>query len=365
MPSPQAAPANVLEEDAQASSSSSTNAALTLAEIDEREPKVSVRPSLLWLWMKIIFILAGNASWLPGRCVCLFGVGVDTAGPTVESLVGGIVVRVCAGARLGATKNTYSHPTPPTPQPRHTLAFLLQEIELTALECSLCLSLFCEPVTISCGHTFCRTCLVSAMGRAKKKCPNCRAVCHLNPHTHAGKAVDAVDGVAAAAAPLEGVWVARASSLPLHGNQLCFANTTVRVLTRTPFPPPPRPIVAENSTVAYICKTCFPLRYEQRLRETEEEKSGWSSILPVFYYNDVVFPGHPLKLHFFEHRYKTMMRRCVEGDRKFAYIPNFTDYEAAVGDVCLRVLFCFFFLAIVFGRCREHGKLSVNPVVDR
>ena len=130
-------------------------------------------------------------------------------------------------------------------------------------------------------------------------------------------------------------------------------------------PPPPRPIVAENSTVAYICKTCFPLRYEQRLRETEEEKSGWSSILPVFYYNDVVFPGHPLKLHFFEHRYKTMMRRCVEGDRKFAYIPNFTDYEAAVGDVCLRVLFCFFFLAIVFGRCREHGKLSVNPVVDR
>lgn len=34
-----------------------------------------------------------------------------------------------------------------------------------ALECPLCLSLICEPLSISCGHSFCRVCLVKSLRR--------------------------------------------------------------------------------------------------------------------------------------------------------------------------------------------------------
>ncbi|XP_068447707.1 LON peptidase N-terminal domain and RING finger protein 1 [Clinocottus analis] len=39
------------------------------------------------------------------------------------------------------------------------------------LECPLCLFLMCEPVTMSCGHTFCRRC---AEGYLPSKCPSCK-----------------------------------------------------------------------------------------------------------------------------------------------------------------------------------------------
>lgn len=39
------------------------------------------------------------------------------------------------------------------------------------LECPLCLFLMCEPVTMSCGHTFCRRCVG---GYLPSKCPACK-----------------------------------------------------------------------------------------------------------------------------------------------------------------------------------------------
>ncbi|XP_069026874.1 LON peptidase N-terminal domain and RING finger protein 1 [Embiotoca jacksoni] len=39
------------------------------------------------------------------------------------------------------------------------------------LECPLCLFLMCEPVTMSCGHTFCRRCVG---GHLPSKCPSCK-----------------------------------------------------------------------------------------------------------------------------------------------------------------------------------------------
>uniref|UniRef100_A0A665U6B2 LON peptidase N-terminal domain and RING finger protein 1-like n=1 Tax=Echeneis naucrates TaxID=173247 RepID=A0A665U6B2_ECHNA len=39
------------------------------------------------------------------------------------------------------------------------------------LECPLCLFLMCEPVTVSCGHTFCRRCVE---GHPPSKCPACK-----------------------------------------------------------------------------------------------------------------------------------------------------------------------------------------------
>lgn len=39
------------------------------------------------------------------------------------------------------------------------------------LECPLCCFLMCEPVTMSCGHTFCRRCVG---GYLPSKCPACK-----------------------------------------------------------------------------------------------------------------------------------------------------------------------------------------------
>ncbi|CAN0095155.1 unnamed protein product, partial [Phaeothamnion confervicola] len=46
------------------------------------------------------------------------------------------------------------------------------------LQCGVCLSVVCQPITLSCGHTFCRTCIVRTLRRNKKRCPSCRATCH-------------------------------------------------------------------------------------------------------------------------------------------------------------------------------------------
>ena len=37
------------------------------------------------------------------------------------------------------------------------------------LECSICLNFIVEPVTICCGHSFCKMCLVKSLRRHKKK----------------------------------------------------------------------------------------------------------------------------------------------------------------------------------------------------
>eukprot|EP00904_Undaria_pinnatifida_P005291 jgi/Undpi1/1892/HiC_scaffold_12.g05279.m1 len=41
-------------------------------------------------------------------------------------------------------------------------------LPLSALECGVCLSLVCQPVSLSCGHSFCRVCLVNTLRRNKK-----------------------------------------------------------------------------------------------------------------------------------------------------------------------------------------------------
>lgn len=144
------------------------------------------------------------------------------------------------------------------------------------LECSICMSIICEPITISCGHSFCRVCLVKSLKRHKKKCPSCRAVCHIQAEN-----------------------------------------------------------AEESIMLKNLCLSLFPNIYRDRLAELEEEKKVWSTTLPIFYYNTCQYPGSYLELNFFEPRYKLMMQRIVNSNRKFAYVPNFTNYSASPGDVAL------------------------------
>ncbi|XP_074125600.1 tripartite motif-containing protein 43-like [Sminthopsis crassicaudata] len=54
---------------------------------------------------------------------------------------------------------------------------LLKKMQ-SEITCSICRGYFCEPVTIGCGHSFCRACLSSSWGvRAQVfSCPECRQV---------------------------------------------------------------------------------------------------------------------------------------------------------------------------------------------
>ncbi|KAM8980930.1 tripartite motif-containing protein 43-like [Sarcophilus harrisii] len=56
-------------------------------------------------------------------------------------------------------------------------AKFLKELQ-SEITCSICRSYFCEPVTIGCGHSFCRACLSSCwrMGAPAFSCPECRQV---------------------------------------------------------------------------------------------------------------------------------------------------------------------------------------------
>lgn len=144
------------------------------------------------------------------------------------------------------------------------------------LKCSLCLSIVCDPITIPCGHSFCRVCLTMALQRSKKKCPNCRAVCHVDPQTHS-----------------------------------CSVK------------------------LAALAEHFFPKVYRTRLDECKAVKHQIQASLPIFFYNNLLFPGCVLRLFLFEQRYRHMINRCVSGNRRFIYLPRFGRFEARAGDVGL------------------------------
>jgi Lon protease-like protein len=142
------------------------------------------------------------------------------------------------------------------------------------LECSVCLSLLCEPISISCGHTFCRVCLVKSLRRHKKQCPSCREICHISPEN-----------------------------------------------------------AQENIILKSLALQVDPAVYQQRAAESAVEKANWAAVYPVFLYNQAMLPCNKLSLHLFEPRYRLMMTRIVNTSRAFAYLS--IAYEVAVGDIAL------------------------------
>lgn len=183
----------------------------------------------------------------------------------------------------------------------HAIAPTVPSLQ-SMMECPICISLICEPITISCGHSFCRVCLKHSTLLGAKKCPICREITHLN--------VDEAQ---------------------------------------------------ESQMLKSLALMTNPSLYAERLAEAVLERKASESLHPCFFYFEMLFPGATITLHLFEPRYRLMMQRVVNTTRSFAYC--FTGCPAVKGDICLlaKVKECEF---MPDGRCLIEAILSERRVVS-
>ncbi|KAJ7276421.1 PUA-like domain-containing protein [Mycena haematopus] len=72
-----------------------------------------------------------------------------------------------------------------------------------------------------------------------------------------------------------------------------------------------------NQTIQSLLLTAFPTEYAARADAIAAEERDARLDTPIFVCM-LIFPGHPTALHFFEPRYRLMLRRCLEQD-----VPSF------------------------------------------
>ena len=133
--------------------------------------------------------------------------------------------------------------------------------------CSLCFKLLYEPVTTSCGHSFCQGCLMRSMDYSNR-CPACRTILFLSP-----------------------------------GN--CNVSVTLR----------------------NILMHLFKDEYEMRRKEVQQEEQTTVSALgsncevkiPLFVM-DSIMPQQRIALNIFEPRYRLLIRRAMNSSRSFGMI---------------------------------------------
>ena len=145
---------------------------------------------------------------------------------------------------------------PPTPP----LSPFMVEV-LSELECQVCVTLMYEPMNTSCGHTFCKRCLFRSLDHSSR-CPLCR------------------------------------SELPGFN---FFVTAPV------------------NLTLHSILQTAFPAMYQERKLFLQQEE-GDSRFDTAVFVCMVSFPLMPTNLHIYEPKYRLMMRRAVDVNRRFGMV---------------------------------------------
>lgn len=139
--------------------------------------------------------------------------------------------------------------------------------------CVICLKLLFEPVTTPCGHTFCRSCLGRAID-ISDTCPMCRTILHLQDPTH----------------------------MPV------------------------------TNTLRDAIQAAFPTEYANRRKELAADTPTSDTVmsrLPLFPLDTVVFPMQRFPMHIFEARYRLMLRRIMQGSRKFGLVAMKRTAEGA------------------------------------
>lgn len=132
---------------------------------------------------------------------------------------------------------------------------------LSELECQVCVSLITDPVTTRCGHSFCRKCMARSLDHSDK-CPLCR------------------------------------SNLPNFAHFLTQA---------------------ANKTIADILQHGFVSIHADRLAQIAHEEALLALDMPIFVCT-LAFPQTPTFLHVFEPRYRLMIRRAMDRDRRFGMV---------------------------------------------
>lgn len=138
---------------------------------------------------------------------------------------------------------------------------ILKEIIKSEMECHVCYGLMLDPLTTTCGHTFCRNCVARVLDHSNS-CPICRR------------------------------------PLPL----------AARVLYEP-----------SNQRLAKLLMGICPDLVSARAEAVAQEEAamGGETNVPLFVCT-LAYPSMPTFLHIFEPRYRLMIRRAIEsGDRKF------------------------------------------------
>ncbi|KAL0265377.1 hypothetical protein SLS55_001343 [Diplodia seriata] len=138
----------------------------------------------------------------------------------------------------------------------------LKEATDKELDCHVCYNLLLDPVTTSCGHTFCRKCLVRALDHTVH-CPVCRRSLNIPPS-------------------LEGQ--------------------------------------ASNNCLVALLNALCPDLVAARAEAVAEEERGMSELDTSLFVCTLGFPTMPTFLHIFEPRYRLMIRRALEGNGTFGML---------------------------------------------
>ena len=146
---------------------------------------------------------------------------------------------------------------------------------MDAFECSVCGDLFLEPVTAPCGHSFCRKCLARSLDH-KSECPLCRCIM-LGDFANNAK-----------------VSVSLAEIMQIHVPEDARVARAARDEAT-----PPSPEGASNTTP-------MPMFVMQ-------------AVLPQ--------PAKGMSLYIFEPRYRLLVRRVMEGSRRFGMMALDQDPE--------------------------------------
>ncbi|KAI0378737.1 hypothetical protein F5Y04DRAFT_272437 [Hypomontagnella monticulosa] len=147
----------------------------------------------------------------------------------------------------------------------------LKESVRTEMDCQVCYALFLDPVTTTCGHTFCRSCLHRVLDHSSL-CPICR----------------------------------RTLSIQAQVN-------------RQSYPSNDRLCKMINGFWADL----VALRSQAYSLEQQANHRGFD--IPLFVCT-LSFPRMPTFLHIFEPRYRLMIRRAMEGDRTFGMVLHTTSH---------------------------------------
>lgn len=157
-----------------------------------------------------------------------------------------------------------------TPQSAHeyqasdnALLEQLRDATQKELDCLVCYNMTLDPTTTSCGHTFCRRCLVRVMDHSSI-CPVCRRGLHI---------------------------------------PASLQNKPSNVLL--------------NALLNALCPDLVEARHEA---VEAEEQGGNDDLNTPLFVCTLSLPTMPTFLHVFEPRYRLMMRRCAEGNRQFGMV---------------------------------------------